>query len=59
MTGVSLAYTVRALDAGLVISHEKLEIDEYVMVFIILQNFHFLLNHGTLTLTIIQYKILK
>lgn len=31
VTGVSLAYTVRALDAGPVISHEKLEIDEYVM----------------------------
>lgn len=36
MTGVSLAYTVRALDAGPVISHEELEIDEYAKVFILL-----------------------
>ncbi|KAL0920990.1 hypothetical protein M5K25_008013 [Dendrobium thyrsiflorum] len=29
-TGVSLAYTVRALDAGPVISHEKVEVDDYI-----------------------------
>lgn len=32
-TGVSLAYTVRQLDAGPVISYEKVEIDDQIKVF--------------------------
>jgi methionyl-tRNA formyltransferase len=31
-TGVSLAYTVRALDAGPVIASEKFAVDEYIKV---------------------------
>ena len=31
-TGVSVAYTVRALDAGPVIAHEKFEVDDQIKV---------------------------
>ena len=40
-TGVSLAYTVRALDAGPIIAKEKKEIDEYIKVPNILHLFFF------------------
>lgn len=51
-TGVSLAYTVRQLDAGPVISYEKVEIDDQIKVFtacviiIIIFFFNFFFSHA-------------
>lgn len=35
-TGVSLAHTVRALDAGPIIAYERVEVDEFIKVLYII-----------------------
>lgn len=32
-TGVSIAYTVRALDAGPIIAYDKVEVDDFIKVY--------------------------